>query len=284
MSQTVGSLSGSGGVQNNNSILVIGDATSTTFSGTIQGTGNLRKVGAGTLTLTGANTYSGQTFVNAGTLMGTTVGIQGNVFNDSAVVFDQSFLGTYAGNMDGGGSLTKNGGGTVILAGFNTYTGGTTVNAGTLQGDPFSLPGNILNNASLVFDHSFDSLYDGVVSGSGSFTKQGTGTLQLTGANTYTGSTFVNAGILQLGGNDRLPDMRATTVNSTLDMNGFSDSIGSLTGGGVIINSGGLTLGGTGASTTFSGTTGGAGGLTKVGAGWTWTRTRPWSGRGSARG
>ena len=50
--------------------------------------------------------------------------------------------------MSGSGSLTKSGAGTLILSGTNSYTGGTTVSAGTLQGDTTSLQGNILNNAS----------------------------------------------------------------------------------------------------------------------------------------
>jgi autotransporter-associated beta strand protein len=76
-SQTVGSISGAGTVTNSNpgtfSLLTVGgDGTSQTFSGTLQdgaGTLSLDKTGAGTLVLSGTNTYSGGTTVNAGTLV-----------------------------------------------------------------------------------------------------------------------------------------------------------------------------------------------------------------------
>ena len=54
--------------------------------------------------------------------------------------------------MSGTGSLTKSGAGTLILSGVNSYSGGTTVSGGTLQGNTTSLQGNILNNASVTFN------------------------------------------------------------------------------------------------------------------------------------
>ena len=69
--------------------------------------------------------------------------------------------------MSGTGSLTKSGAGTLILTGNNTYAGGTTVSAGTLQGDTTSLQGNILNNANVTFNQTTDGTYAGKMSGSG---------------------------------------------------------------------------------------------------------------------
>ena len=67
----------------------------------------------------------------------------------------------------------------MILTGNNTYTGGTTVSAGTLQignaGTSGSVAGDIVNNTSLVFDRSDSIEYDGVISGSGSLTQLGAG-------------------------------------------------------------------------------------------------------------
>jgi len=156
------------------------------------------------------------------------------------------------------------------LTGVNTYTGGTTVSAGTLQGNTVSLQGNITDDAILVFDQALPGTYGGVISGGGSLTKQNVGTLTLSGVNTYSGTTTIASGTLQLGVGNALPSTTAVTVTGTLNMNGLTDTIGSLAGGGNILNDsslGGLIVGGNGASTLFSGTISGTGGLTKLGGG-----------------
>ena len=88
--------------------------------GFITGIGSLTKTGGGTLILSGENSYSTGTTVSAGTLQGTSRSLQGAITNDAAVIFDQSFDGTYAGDMTGTGTLTKNGSGSVILTGTST--------------------------------------------------------------------------------------------------------------------------------------------------------------------
>jgi autotransporter-associated beta strand protein len=183
----------------------------------------LTKQNTGTLILTGANTYSGGTTVSAGVLQGTTTSLQGNILNNASVVFDQSTTGTYAGIMSGTGSLTKQNTGTVILTGTNTYSGGTTVSAGVLQGTTTSLQGNILHNASVVFDQTTSGTYAGVMSGSGSLTKQNTGTLILTGTNTYSGGTTVSGGTLALTSDANIGSGGLDLSNSTtLQANGTS--------------------------------------------------------------
>jgi autotransporter-associated beta strand protein len=96
---TAGSIEGAGSYALGSKQLTTGSNNlSTTVSGVISGSGgSLVKVGSGTLTLTGANTYSGGTTVSAGTLQGTTTSLQGAIANNASVVFDQTTSGTYAG-------------------------------------------------------------------------------------------------------------------------------------------------------------------------------------------
>ncbi|MBV8189906.1 MAG: autotransporter-associated beta strand repeat-containing protein, partial [Alphaproteobacteria bacterium] len=149
--------------------------TNGTYAGNMSGTGTLVLQGGGTFTLTGTNTYSGGTSVLAGTVVGNTTSLQGNILNDAAVVFNQATDGTYAGNMSGSGSLTIQGSGVVTLSGSNSYSGGTSVLAGTLVGNTTSLQGNITNNAAVVFNQASSGTYAGNMSGSGSLTLQGDG-------------------------------------------------------------------------------------------------------------
>lgn len=103
-----------------------------------------------------------------------------------------------------------------------------------------------------------------------SITKIGDGALTLSGANTYSGVTDIQAGSIITGAASTLPSTTPLTISSgaSLQMNSNSQTIGSLAGAGsVALGSGTLTTGGAGTSTEFSGVISGAGGVTKVGAG-----------------
>ncbi|MDB2614200.1 autotransporter-associated beta strand repeat-containing protein, partial [Chlamydiales bacterium] len=184
----------------NNAVVVFDQAVAGTYSGIMSGTGSLVKEGVGVVTLSGMNSYTNGTTVTAGTLKGTTSSLQGNILNNAAVIFDQGFDGTYAGVMSGTGSLVKEGVGVLTLSGTNTYGGGTTVTAGTLEGTTSSLQGNILNNAAVIFDQGSDGTYAGVISGTGTLTKEGVGIVTFTGANSFVGGTTINAGTILLSG------------------------------------------------------------------------------------
>lgn len=117
-----------------------GDATVTSAFANTNGGANavgLVKLGANTLTLTADNTYSGPTVVAAGVLQignggtGGTLGT-GAVSNNGAIVFNRSDNIAVANLINGTGSLTFNGAGTTTLTATNSYTGATSVNAGTL--------------------------------------------------------------------------------------------------------------------------------------------------------
>ena len=119
-------------------------------SGTVSGTAGLVKAGAGSLTLSGANTYSGGTTLNSGTLVigsagalgsGTVATAGGSVvewsvnssitnaftLGSGTTSFANAGASTLAGPIGGTGSLRKSGFGTLTLAGDNTYTGATSV-------------------------------------------------------------------------------------------------------------------------------------------------------------
>ncbi|MCX6896815.1 MAG: Ig-like domain-containing protein, partial [Verrucomicrobia bacterium] len=107
----------------------------------------------------------------------------------SGVTFNAATDYTVAGvgGISGPTALIKNGTNQVTLTTTNTYTGGTLIMSGTLVGDPASLQGNITNNADLIFSHTNNGTFSGVISGSGDLTKSDSGTLTLTGSNTFTG-------------------------------------------------------------------------------------------------
>ncbi|MGH8039923.1 MAG: autotransporter outer membrane beta-barrel domain-containing protein [Stenotrophomonas sp.] len=181
----------------------------------LSGSGALLKRGDGTLLLQGAQQYSGGTVVDAGTLQGDTESLQGSIVNNAALVVEQDGNGTLAADVSGTGALTKRGTGTVQLAGTNTYTGGTFIEAGTLQGSASALRGPIQNDGTLVLDRNEDSVLADAFTGSGRLLKTGTGTLVVQQAQGYAGSTQVEQGTLVVGD--------ASTANATL---GGSVSIG----------------------------------------------------------
>lgn len=195
--------------------------------------GSLIKTGANTLTLTGDNSYSGGTQLQGGTL--------------------------------GVGSSTALGTGTLAMSDATTLQaatdGLTLANAVTLSGI-----GNIDTQA-------YEMTLSGAISDgatSGGLAKLGTATLTLSGANTYSGPTGVMAGTLRAGSATGFSPRSAFVVatNGQLDLNSFSQTIGSLSGAGnVSLGTATLTTGGDNSTTTFSGQIAGSGGLTKTGSG-----------------
>lgn len=190
-SQTIGSLAGNGQVLLGAATLTTGgNNASTTFSGTLSGTGGLVKNGAGTLALTGNTTYTGGTAVNGGTL--SVANPLGSYAVNGATLSLSS--GSLSGTITGTGALMKTGTGTLTLSGANDYTGGTTISGGQLIA---STPtGDYANAGILEFSNGSDTTAIGVISGGGSLVKSGAGTLTLSGANTYSGGTSIGAGRL----------------------------------------------------------------------------------------
>ncbi|WP_313370228.1 autotransporter domain-containing protein [Achromobacter animicus] len=314
--------------------LTLTSTTNTTFGGTIATTGDVIKVGAGTLTLSGAQSYTGGTVIRAGTLALTGAGalpaaqpitleaasvlldISGandakefgalSGVADSALrlgannlIVNQTASTTFAGASNGTGALVKRGTGTLTLQGSNSI-GGLTVEAGTvaLAGSGLLASTTVvaLNDASSTLDISgatgvrlFNGLsgvsgsrlvlganavlfggitpqtFSGVISGTGLVTT--TGQVRLAGANEHTGGTSVG-GTLTAGANNVLgAGLFSVGAGGTFDLNGTTQTVASLSGSGIIRNSGLLTFGGDNLSTTFAGTIVGAGDLVKTGSG-----------------
>ncbi len=172
--------------------------------------GAVNVAGTGTLHL-GINEPA-LSFIGAGTLQIGNGGASGTLTaskvqfvdgTNSRVVFDHTDTTTFTTPITGNGTVEKFNTGTTIFTGVNTYTGLTTINAGTLQignGGAFgSIFGDVVNNGTLRFNRSDTVFYDGVISQTGLLEQSGTGTLVLRGANTYTGGTLISAGTLQVG-------------------------------------------------------------------------------------
>ena len=245
--------------------LIVGDGTDSTFAGTIVSGASLglEKRGSGKLTLTGANTYSGGTTITAGELEVNFLATQ-PVTNNAVLTFNPDAPRTFAGAIDGSGSVTKIGTDDLTLTGANTYLGGTTVTAGNLIGTTDSLQGAIANNATVTFRQSAAGTYAGVMSGGGALVKEGSGNVELTGLNTYNGGTTItgggltaSTGSLPLNGN--VDAAAGTTL--TFDQNSAGTFGGVLSGDGALVKlgSGAVTL--TGANTYTGGNTITAGNL-----------------------
>jgi autotransporter-associated beta strand protein len=321
-------------------ITTVADAT---FAGNISGQGGLNKTGTGTLTLSGTgNTFSGTTDVNAGTLAttgnnvlsstagitianGATVQLGGNetlssINNSGTLQLDATLTAaittgtsTLGGLVSGNGILVKDGAGTLVVDGANTYSGGTTVNAGTLQvghatalgtagvslnagtfaassstgvalandfmvagdvtlGDAtnagaLTLSGTVTLGTARTLTTAADVTLSGAVSVAG-LTKEGSAALHLSGASTISGDVVVNAGTLATGTATTLGAVSSVTVatGATLKLNG-AETVTALTNdGSILLNSGSLTTGDN-SDRTISGSIDGTGALVKSGTG-----------------
>ncbi|HEY4090760.1 MAG TPA: autotransporter-associated beta strand repeat-containing protein [Luteibacter sp.] len=174
---------------------------------------------------------------------------------------------TFTGGVDGNGTLTKTGEGTLVLTGPSTYTGGTVVNEGTLQGDTTSLQGQITNDGTVAFVQPTDGTFDGTISGTGDVVKDGSGKLTIDQANTYTGTTSIDDGTLALDGNGSI-GTGAIVVSGggtldTTDANHATTGTGLAGTGHVELGANDLNL--TDSSQSFGGTISGTSGLNVTG-------------------
>ncbi|NBV33391.1 MAG: hypothetical protein EBR81_06285, partial [Proteobacteria bacterium] len=296
-----------------------GSVTTGTLSGILTGDGGLTKAGAGAITLSGANSFTGKTVISSGTLLvnslnsvlnglttsnlgapmtaangtidlgnlsstatltiggagfttdrilnlaGTTGGGQINLIGTGTVKFTSDLTATGAGSktltllgsstavgeiagaiVDNSATnktaLSKQGTGTWILSGANSYTGGTTVSGGSLWVGASGALGSgaltLFNGACLNFAPGSDGVYENAISGFGTVLVSGSGVVSLSGALTYEGDTVVSAGTLRLAAANGSVVLNTNSLTAaTLVLNpawGWSSFSGSISGGGTI--------------------------------------------------
>ncbi|MBB3148398.1 fibronectin-binding autotransporter adhesin [Phyllobacterium trifolii] len=234
----------------------------------------------------------------------------GNVILGSATLTAGGINGTFTGTISGSGGFTRSGGGTQVMLGCNNnYTGATSLVGAALSvnclangglasgiGASGSASANlVLNNSVLTYtgdstsiDRGFTTAatgainvanaatvleFRGAVVGAGIVRKDGAGTLVLSGVNSYTGGTSVTGGILRAGRINAFwtgPVTLANAAGVTLDLADFSNSVGSLNGGGplggnITLRTATLTLNGASGAAGYAGAISGSGGLIKNG-------------------
>ncbi|BDC29398.1 Extracellular serine protease precursor [Bordetella parapertussis] len=183
-------------------------ANSAEISTEITGSGGITKTDAGTLVLSGNNSYQGSTHILGGAVSiasdrnlgatGAGILLSGGTLATTADMaigrnitlagnggFDVAAGTTLAatGPIGGTGALVKTGTGTLRLAGANLYAGGTRVRQGVLIGDTASIRGNIANDGEVAFQQATGGVFAGDISGSGLMRKLGAGSLALAGRN-----------------------------------------------------------------------------------------------------
>jgi autotransporter-associated beta strand protein len=272
--------------------LTVGGVISDDEDGVSQGR-SLTKTGSGTLTLSGANTYTGATTVNEGAL---------NIQNDTALGTTDAGTSVASGaalEIQGDGlgiveALTLNGTGTGAatgalrnISGHNTWGGTIALGSATRinsDADQLDLFGDITGaGQSLTIGGASHTLIYGIIS-TGDLIKDGGGILLLDPAefndapNTYTGSTTINGGKLLIYDGEALPQTTAVIIADGAQLHidtkyGPVDvTLGSLSGSGTVrfTTDGTLTVGDA-ASTTFGGviysSSSYTAGFTKIGAG-----------------
>ncbi len=242
---------GTGDVTNNATLAL---NTGGDFTNNISGSGQVVKSGDDTLTLSGANSYTGGTTISGGTLVATNVDALGPGDVTNSATLELNTGGTFDNAISGSGQVVKSGDETLTLSGSNTYTGGTLISGGTLVATNVDAlgTGDVTDNATLELNTG--GTFDNVISGSGQVVKSGDDTLTLSGANSYTGGTLISGGTLvatsveALGSGD-------VTDNAVLELNTGGTFDNAISGSGQVVKSGDKTLTLSGANSYTGGTT-----------------------------
>jgi fibronectin-binding autotransporter adhesin len=218
------------------------------------GATSLTKAGLGTWILSGSNTYTGLTTVNGGILELNSTRSSGIVVNNGGTLRQGASIGYGAATyhtINSGGTYDLNG----VSLGLNdpynimTLNGGTLANTSDTAATLFQNASCSSSNQCLVFGSSGGIItptgnitVSAVISGggvSGRLTKTGTGTLTLSGANTYSGGTRVSAGILSISSDANLGAAPGSVTASSITLNGGALQV---TTNVILNNNRGITL------------------------------------------
>lgn len=233
-------------------------------NGLLAGSASLVKQGSGTLVVQTADSYNGVTTISGGTLqIGSGGGGEagnGNITNNAVLSFQQGDGATHfvPGVISGTGSVmvSVSGESVVSLTGNNTYSGPTTIAAGTLQVGDITASGSlgtsmVTNNSTLMLNRGGSYAFPNNVTGSGLFGDEGAATVSLgsSSALTYLGDTSISNGVVKLGANNQLPNENSvagsvgilnldggSSVAGTLDLNGFNATVNALSGQANTVN------------------------------------------------
>lgn len=229
----------------NNSALVFDQSGNYTFPDLISGTGSVTQAGRGELRFSANNTYTGDTIIESQSALRIDGAVAGNIVNNGELRLRPFYFDMIvAGEISGTGSLEHLGGGDVILTNDNnSYSGGTIVRGNALQlgngGETGNIVGDVnlqFTNAQLLFNHSNDVEFNGIIRGDGEVSQIGSGTVSLNGVNSYTGATRVLNGTLLVGGTEANSDARVgrTVVESGGTVGGFGTIAGDLVNFGTV--------------------------------------------------
>jgi fibronectin-binding autotransporter adhesin len=284
----------SGNIANGGNLLIATGTGNTTLNGAISGSGGLTWNGAGTLTLSGssANAYSGATTVNSGlvilnkpvtngTIVGSTLQINGGTVREDAnhqigdgtpVDIKASGLLQLASGVTDYWPATTFTGGSILTAGAGYFiSDGITTNASSTTATITGQMGinNVLNSWNVTAGTTASGIDLDVPAtilfgSAGTIVKSGSGTVRLSGANTYSGAWTLNAGTLLIGNNAALGTGALTVNGGTMQSDGAAHSVSN-----AVSLAGGLTVSGT-QDLIISGVVSGPAGLTKNGAGALW--------------
>ncbi|MDI5183936.1 autotransporter-associated beta strand repeat-containing protein, partial [Salmonella enterica subsp. enterica serovar Lubbock] len=223
------------------------------FDNAISGSGQVVKSGDETLTLSGANSYTGGTTISGGTLVASNVEAlgSGDVTNDA--VLELNTGGDFINSIGGTGRVEKSGDETLTLSGSNTYTGGTLISGGTLIASNVEAlgTGDVTDNATLALNAGGDFINN--IGGTGRVEKSGDDVLTLSGANSYSGGTLISGGTL-VASNVEALGTGDVTDNATLELNTGGDFTNNIGGTGRVEKSGDGTLTLSGSNTYTGGT------------------------------
>lgn len=214
------------------------------WDGPITGLGTLTKTNLGTLEFRSTAKSPGLVTVQGGLLIGSTGLFNSPILNHATTRFSQDVDGTFIHKLSGGGVYEKTGVGIATLEnGTSDYTGAFDVHGGALRGRTDTIRGsavNLYNASAVIFEQSLPGTYDRPITGTGNVYKRGLGVVALTGTNSYNGSTFVEAGVLQgTTSTIRGPVSISSGARVNFNQSAIGDFNNTIAGGGSVSVTGG---------------------------------------------